>query len=78
MTQTHDYDAGTLGCADGLAAEFRRRITGIPVGDALRIVARDPSAKADLPPLARMMGHTVRSIESPGDGVLAITVERGK
>lgn len=78
MTQTHDYDAGTLGCGDGLAAEFRRRITSIPVGDVLRVIARDPSAKADLPPLARMMGHSVRSIESSDDGGMAITVERTK
>jgi TusA-related sulfurtransferase len=74
----HDFDAADLGCADGLAGEFRRRIRAIPVGDVLVVTARDPAAKEDLPPLARMMGHSVRSVETPGDGRLLITVERGR
>ncbi|MGZ4131715.1 MAG: sulfurtransferase TusA family protein [Actinomycetota bacterium] len=72
----HRFDAGNLGCADGLAGEFRRRVQAIPVGDVLVVTARDPAAKEDLPPLARMMGHAVRSIEAPGDGRLLFTVER--
>jgi TusA-related sulfurtransferase len=75
---THAFDAGTMGCADGLASEFRRRIGAIPVGDVLVVTARDPAAKEDLPPLARLMGHTVHSVEAPGDGRLVITVERGR
>jgi TusA-related sulfurtransferase len=78
VTGTHRFDAGTLSCADGLAREFRRRILAIPQGDVLVVTARDPSAKEDLPPLARMMGHEVRSIETPGDGRLLMTVERGR
>jgi TusA-related sulfurtransferase len=74
----HRFDAGTMGCADGLAQEFRRRILAIPLGDILEIETTDPAAKEDLPPLARMMGHTVRSNESLGDGRLLITVERGR
>ena len=77
-TQTHRFDAGTMGCADGLAQEFRRRILAIPLGDILEVETTDPAAKEDLPPLARMMGHTVRSTESTGDGRLLITVERGR
>ena len=75
---THRFDAGTMGCADGLAREFRTRILAIPLGDLLEVEARDPAAKEDLPPLARLMGHTVRSVEAPGDGRLLITVERGR
>jgi TusA-related sulfurtransferase len=75
---THRFDAGNLGCADGLAGEFRRRVQAIPIGDVLVVTARDPAAKEDLPPLARMMGHAVRSIETPGDGRLLIRVERGR
>jgi len=67
-----------MGCADGLAAEFRRRIGAIPVGDVLVVTARDPAAKEDLPPLARLMGHAVHSVGAPGDGRLVITVERGR
>jgi TusA-related sulfurtransferase len=74
----HEFDAGTMGCADGLAAEFRRRIGAIPVGDVLVVTARDPAAKEDLPPLARLLGHTVHSVVAPGDGRLVITVERGR
>jgi TusA-related sulfurtransferase len=75
---THRFDAGTMGCADGLAQEFRRRILAIPLGDILEVETADPAAKEDLPPLARMMGHTVRSTESTGDGRLLIEVERGR
>jgi TusA-related sulfurtransferase len=42
------------------------------------VTTGDPSAKEDLPPLARMMGHTVRSIENARDGSLVIDVERGR
>ena len=75
---SHRFDAGTLGCADGLAGEFRRRILAIPRGDVLVIQTSDPAAKEDLPPLARMMGHSVRSIEPSANGRLLITVERGR
>jgi TusA-related sulfurtransferase len=75
---TSHFDAGTLGCADGLAAEFRRRVEQIPVGHVLVVSTRDPAAKEDLPPLARMMGHVVRSIEASGDGRLLVSVERGR
>jgi TusA-related sulfurtransferase len=74
----HRFDAGSLGCADGLAGEFRRRVQQIPVGDVLVVSTRDPAAKEDLPPLARMMGHVVRSIEAYGDGRLLVSVERGR
>jgi TusA-related sulfurtransferase len=76
--RVHRFDAGNLGCADGLAGEFRRRMEQIPVGHVLLVSTRDPAAKADLPPLARMMGHVVRSIEVPGDGRLLVSVERGR
>lgn len=76
--QRHRFDAGTLGCADGLAQEFRRRILAIPRGELLLVETVDPAAKEDLPPLARMMGHTVRSVEPVGNGRLLITVERGR
>jgi TusA-related sulfurtransferase len=76
--RVHRFDAGGLGCADGLAGEFRRHIQQIPLGDVLVVSTHDPAAKEDLPPLARMMGHLVRSIEAPGDGRLLVSVERGR
>ncbi len=76
--RVHTFDAGELSCATGLAAEFRSRIQQIPLGDELVVTTADPSAKEDLPPLARMMGHAVRSIETARDGSLVIDVERGR
>ena len=76
--QVHRFDAGDLGCADGLAGEFRRHMQEIPVGHLLVVSTSDPAAKEDLPPLARMMGHVVRAIEVSGDGRLLVSVERGR
>jgi arsenite methyltransferase len=72
----HHFDAGNLGCASGLAEEFRRRLEAIPSGDRLEVVARDPAAKEDLPSLARMLGHAVSSVEARSDGGVVLTVER--
>lgn len=72
------FDAGAMGCADGLAQEFRQQIGDVPVGTLLEVVVRDPAAKEDLPSLARMLGQQVRSIESTADGRQIITVERKK
>jgi len=72
------FDAGSMGCADGLAQEFRQRITEVPVGALLEVVVRDPAAKEDLPSLARLLGQQVRSIDSTADGRQIITVERRK
>lgn len=77
-TGVHRFDAGTLGCADGLAGAFRARIGQIPVGDSLVVVARDPAAKEDLPSLARLLGSRVVSVATHDDGHLEMTVERGR
>ncbi|MPZ72403.1 MAG: hypothetical protein GEU74_04115 [Nitriliruptorales bacterium] len=71
------FDAGDRGCGDGLAGEFRRHIDAVAVGEQLRVTVRDPAAKADIPPVARMLGHRVLSEEPLNDGRLVITVERG-
>jgi TusA-related sulfurtransferase len=70
------FDAGGMGCSDGLAQEFRRRIAGVPVNGSLNVVVSDPAAKEDLPALARLMGHRVSSIRAMDDGRLTITVEK--
>ena len=75
-TGVKHFDAGAMGCADGLAQEFRQQIGDVPVGTLLEVVVRDPAAKEDLPSLARMLGQQVRSIESTADGRQIITVER--
>jgi TusA-related sulfurtransferase len=72
------FEAGAMGCADGLAQEFRRRIAAVPIGGSLEVVVSDPAAKEDLPSLARLLGQRVTSTEAHDDGRLTITVERQK
>ena len=48
----HVFDAGAMGCADGLAQEFRRRLNDVPVGDSIQVVVRDPAAQEDRPATA--------------------------
>ena len=72
------FEAGAMGCADGLAQEFRRRLTNVPIGGSLEVVVSDPAAKEDLPSLARLLGQRITSTEAHDDGRLTITVERQK
>jgi len=74
----HRFDAGDLGCGTGLPREFRTRIGQIPVGHILEVVTKDPSAKEDLPSIARLLGHKIRSIDLGAEGSLIIRVERSK
>ena len=70
-------DAGWQGCGDGLPRDFRALMGRVAIGERAEVIVRDPSAKADLPSLVRLMGHSVVSEESFADGRLVITVERG-
>ena len=72
------FEAGAMGCADGLAQEFRRQIAKVPIGGSLDVVVSDPAAKEDLPSLARLLGQSVTSTKAHDDGRLTITVERKK
>lgn len=71
---TRRFDAGALGCADGLARRFRREVQALPPGAVLEVVTSNPAARVDLPSLARLLGHTVRSVQSH-DGRVVVTVE---
>ena len=75
---TQIFDAGDMGCADGLAQEFRRQIARVSIGGSLEVVVSDPAAKEDLPSLARLLGQRILSTEAHDDGRLTITVERQK
>ena len=72
------YDAGETGCGDGLHMEFRRRLQTLEVGELIEVIMRDPSAKEDLPPLVRMMGHRIRSAEELENGCMKLVVERAR
>lgn len=77
-TEVHDFDAGTLGCTDGFTTELRRRIRAIDVGHHLRVIARDPSAKEDLPSMTRLMGHRLVETVDLEDGATCFTVQRAR
>jgi len=75
-TEIRHYDAGDLGCGSGLPQAFRQEIGAIPVGAVLEVRTRDPSAKADLPSLARLLGHRVLRIENSPEGSTILAVQR--
>jgi TusA-related sulfurtransferase len=71
------HDLGTMGCTH-VPMEFRRTMQGLELGEVIEFRMRDPSAKEDLPPLARMMGHRVLAQEELEDGALSVVVERAR
>jgi len=77
-TEVRHYDAGELGCGSGLPQAFRQEIGAVPVGAVLEVRTRDPSAKEDLPSLARLLGHRVLRIESSPEGDTILAVQRGR
>ena len=52
------WDAGDLGCGD-LVLGLRARMEAMRPGQLLRLTARDPGARADIPAWCRMTGHTL-------------------
>jgi TusA-related sulfurtransferase len=74
--QIRVFDAGQMGCADGLAQELRRQLTSVPIGGSLVAIVRDPAAREEVPALARMLGHSVTSLKEADEGKFKITMER--
>ena len=54
--------------AEALTEEALEGAAQIPVGHVLEVITRDASAKEDLPSMARLLGHAVRSVETEPDG----------
>lgn len=67
------FDAGDLHCGAGITRSLRAWWAARPPGTRTVVSARDPSTKADVPPLARMLGHTVEEITET-DGTLRVTI----
>jgi tRNA 2-thiouridine synthesizing protein A len=59
-----EWDAGDLGCGE-LVLELRSRLAAHPPGGALRLIALDAGAPADIPAWCRMTGHTLVSQQHP-------------
>jgi TusA-related sulfurtransferase len=72
-----EFDAGWMGC-DVLPMAFRRQMQDVAVGDVVEFTVFDPSAKSDLPSLARMMGHRILRSEDREDGATVMSIERAR
>jgi tRNA 2-thiouridine synthesizing protein A len=53
-----------MGCGD-LVLELRARVEALVAGRVLRLTARDPGARADIPAWCRMTGHALVSAQHP-------------
>ncbi|MHB8523121.1 MAG: sulfurtransferase TusA family protein [Limisphaerales bacterium] len=53
-----EWDAGDMGCGD-LVLELRLRLQAMASGQVLKLSARDPGAREDLPAWCRMTGHAL-------------------
>lgn len=51
-----EWDAGDSGCGD-LVMELRLRLNAMKAGELLKVTARDPGAREDLPAWCRLTGH---------------------
>jgi SAM-dependent methyltransferase len=74
--QPPTFDAGDRHCGDGVEHDLRGWWSGMPAGTRTVVIVRDPSTKADVPALARLLGHTVEE-EREADGLRRVTVRTG-
>ncbi len=58
------WDAGEMGCGD-LVLELRTRLSALPPGTVLEVIARDPGAPEDLPAWCRLTGHRLLRAKPP-------------
>lgn len=56
------FEAGDRHCGTGITAELRAWWGARPPGTRTVVSTRDPSTQADVPALARLLGHTVEEI----------------
>jgi tRNA 2-thiouridine synthesizing protein A len=53
-----------------------RAVTGVPVGDLVRVVADDPAAAVDIPAWCRLRGHELAGTGTDPDGAPWYDVRR--
>jgi tRNA 2-thiouridine synthesizing protein A len=58
------WDAGDMGCGE-LLVRLRGLMASLGPGEVLRLVARDPGAREDLPAWCRLTGHALREAAHP-------------
>lgn len=59
-----EWDAGDSGCGD-LVMELRLRLNAMKPGELLKLTARDPGAREDLPAWCRLTGHELVECTHP-------------
>jgi tRNA 2-thiouridine synthesizing protein A len=59
-----EWDAGDLGCGD-LVLELRVKLMAMKSGQVLKLTARDPGARHDLPAWCGLTGHALVQAEPP-------------
>jgi tRNA 2-thiouridine synthesizing protein A len=57
-------DVGDMLCGE-LALLLRRELKGLPPGQVLKVVARDPAAPQDIPAWCELTGHAMLRAEPP-------------
>jgi arsenite methyltransferase len=67
------FDAGEEHCGSGIAGQLRTWWAAQRPGTQSVVSVREPSAKADVPALARLLGHTVEDVTET-DGTLRVTI----
>jgi tRNA 2-thiouridine synthesizing protein A len=59
-----EWDAGDMGCGE-LVLELRFRLDTLKSGQIMRLTARDPGARADIPAWCRMTGNPLVGGQPP-------------
>jgi TusA-related sulfurtransferase len=72
-----EFSAGDRACGDGVGRDLRAWWATVPPGTRTVVTMRDPSTKADVPSLARMLGHTVEDLTENGDTLRVIVRTKG-
>lgn len=71
--EVREFSAGDRACGDGVGRDLRAWWAACPPGTRTVVTARDPSTKADVPALARLLGHSIEETTETGD-TMRVTV----
>ena len=64
QTADSEWDAGDIGCGE-LALGLRLHLGGMSPGRVLKLIARDPGARADIPAWCLLTGHALVMEQHP-------------
>jgi TusA-related sulfurtransferase len=71
--EVREFSAGDRACGDGVGRDLRAWWAACPPGTRTVVTMRDPSTKADVPALARLLGHSIEATTEAGD-TMRVTV----